>query len=209
MKITNKLNFKFKKKLFFSVASIFVIVVFLEIFFSKTAYSQTTCGWTKAGNQVCAEDPIKFEKMYKPELIRPGSIIVSGKPVASGAVCAQTKDGKYVCDKDLQALNKKYPMKNLDCNSIKVNGIPLKDAPGCPTAKQRLAEPSDYVRQTGSSGAKSASQIALEKKIAEENFKKQQEDAMLRNKTKPNQNCTMAREDNRKSPNYGKIVCKY
>jgi hypothetical protein len=135
---------------------------------------------------------------------------------ANAEACSWTKSGNKVCARDLNALYKMVPVTQLRQETTTVNGKlvnpakpNIKDAPYTAAGKQKIAEPSDIVRQRGQSGAKSPSEIAREKQIAAENFKKQQEAAMLKNKTKPNKNCTMVREDNKKLPNYGKMVCKY
>ena len=135
---------------------------------------------------------------------------------ANAEACSSTKSGNKVCARDLNALYKMVPVAQLRQETTTVNGKlvspakpNIKDAPYSAAGNQKIAEPSDIVRQRGQSGAKSPSEIAREKQIAAENFKKQQEAAMLKNKTKPNENCTMVREDNKKLPNYGKMVCKY
>ena len=137
---------------------------------------------------------------------------------ANAEACSSTKSGNKVCARDLNALYKMVPVAQLRQETTTVNGklvspakpnIKIKDAPYSAAGNQKIAEPNDIVRQRGQSGAKSPSEIAREKQIAAENFKKQQEAAMLKNKTKPNKNCTMVREDNKKLPNYGKMVCKY
>lgn len=135
---------------------------------------------------------------------------------ANAEACSFTKNGNKVCAKDLNSLYKMMPVTQLRQETTTVNGKlvsptkpKIKDAPYGPAGNQKIGEPSDIVRQRGQSGAKSPGDIAREKQIAAENFKKQQEEAMLRNKTKPNKNCTMVREDNKKLPNYGKMVCKY
>jgi hypothetical protein len=135
---------------------------------------------------------------------------------ANAQACSFTKNGNKVCAKDLNSLYKMMPVTQLRQETTTVNGKlvgpakpNIKDAPYGAAGNQKIAEPNDIVRQRGQSGAKSPGDIAREKQIAAENFKKQQEAAMLKNKTKPNKNCTMVREDNKKLPNYGKQVCKY
>ena len=135
---------------------------------------------------------------------------------ANAQACSLTKSGNKICANDLNSLYKMVPVAQLRQETTTVNGKlvnpakpNIKDAPYSAAGNQKIAEPSDIVRQRGQSGAKSPSEIAREKQIAAENFKKQQEAAMLKNKTKPNENCTMVREDNKKLPNYGKMVCKY
>jgi hypothetical protein len=135
---------------------------------------------------------------------------------ANAVACSLTKSGNKICANDLNSLYKMVPVAQLRQETTTVNGKlvsppkpKIKDAPYSAAGNQKIAEPNDIVRQRGQSGAKSPGDIAREKQIAAENFKKQQEAAMLKNKTKPNKNCTMVREDNKKLPNYGKQVCKY
>ena len=103
------------------------------------------------------------------------------------------------------------PPSQLKQDTTTVNGKPIippkqsiKDAPYKAAGNQKIGEPSDIVRQKGQTGTKSPADIAREKHIAAENFKKQQEAAMLKNKTSPNKNCSMI-----KNRSTGKVECKY
>jgi hypothetical protein len=83
----------------------------------------------------------------------------------------------------------------------------IKDAPYSAAGNQKIGEPSNTVKQTGETGTKSSFDIAREKQIAADNFRKQQEAAELmrqKNKTVPNKNCTIV-EDKRT----GKSTCVY
>ena len=83
----------------------------------------------------------------------------------------------------------------------------IKDAPYTAAGNQKIGEPSNIVRQTGKTGTKSSFDIAKDKQIAAENFRKQQEAAELnrqRNIKTPNKNCTIV-----KDKRTGKTTCVY
>lgn len=133
---------------------------------------------------------------------------------ANAEACSWTKSGNKVCARDLNALYKMIPVAQLQQETTTVNGKlvnpakpKIKDAPYTAAGKQKIGEPSDIVRQTGKTGTKSSFDIAKDKQIAAENFRKQQEAAELnrqRNIKTPNKNCTIV-----KDKRTGKTTCVY
>jgi len=105
---------------------------------------------------------------------------------ANAQACSLTKSGNNVCAKDLDSLYKMYPVEQLRQETTTVNGKlvnppkpNIKDAPYSAAGNQKIGEPSNTVQQTGKTGTKSSLDIAREKQIAADNFRKQQEAAEL------------------------------
>jgi hypothetical protein len=105
---------------------------------------------------------------------------------AEAQACSWTKSGNNVCAKDLDSLYKMHPVEQLRQETTTVNGKlvnppkpNIKDAPYSAAGNQKIGEPSNTVQQTGKTGTKSSLDIAREKQIAADNFRKQQEAAEL------------------------------
>ena len=105
---------------------------------------------------------------------------------ANAEACSSTKSGNKVCARDLNALYKMVPVAQLRQETTTVNGKlvnpakpNIKDAPYTAAGNQKIGEPSNIVKQTGKTGTKSSLDIAREKQIAADNFRKQQEAAEL------------------------------
>ncbi len=123
---------------------------------------------------------------------------------AEAQACSWTKSGNHVCANDLNSLYKMHPVAQLRQETTTVNGklvnptkTNTKDAPYTAAGNQKIGDPRDVVKQTGKTGTKSSFEIARDKKIAADNFRKQQEAAELmrqKNKTQPNKNCTMVKD---------------
>ena len=133
---------------------------------------------------------------------------------ANAEACSFTKNGNKVCAKDLNSLYKMMPVTQLRQETTTVNGKlvgpakpNIKDAPYSAAGNQKIGEPRDIVKQTGKTGTKSSFDIAKDKQIAADNFRKQQQAAELmrqKNKTVPNKNCTIV-----KDKRTGKSTCVY
>jgi hypothetical protein len=105
---------------------------------------------------------------------------------ANAVACSLTKSGNKICANDLNSLYKMVPVAQLRQETTTVNGKlvsppkpNIKDAPYSAAGNQKIGEPSDIVKQTGKTGTKSSLDIAREKQIAADNFRKQQEAAEL------------------------------
>jgi len=133
---------------------------------------------------------------------------------ANAQACSLTKSGNKVCANDLNSLYKMFPVTQLRQETTTVNGKlvspakpNIKDAPYSAAGNQKIGEPSDIVKQTEKTGTKSSFDIAKDKQIAADNFRKQQEAAELmrqKNKTVPNKNCTIV-----KDKRTGESTCVY